>query len=132
MDENDGLRVLIIDDDQQQLAMLERLLRSEGFTVETSSSPIGVSNQVRRFGPNVVLIDVNIPALSGDKLVSVIRRNAESEMMRLVLFSAADEDELRRRAREVGADGWLKKSFDATRLARDLRHAWEQPSRLST
>ena len=98
--------------------MVSRMLRVEGCEVEATSSPFGVSNLVAAFHPDVVLIDVNIPALSGDKILSVLRRH-ESDA-RLVLFSAADESTLRRLAEEVGADAWLQKGVDARQMAERL------------
>lgn len=112
------MRVVIVDDDEEQLSMVSRMLRVEGCDVETTSSPFGVSNLVTSFRPDVVLIDVNIPALSGDKILSVLRRH-QSEA-RLVLFSAADESTLRRLAGEVGADAWIQKGGDAKEMAERL------------
>ncbi len=117
---SDPLRVLLVDDDELHLSMLERSLRLDGFVVETASVAIGVSNIVRRFVPDVVLLDVNIPALSGDRLLEIVRRYAPTNT-KLLLFSACDEDELSRRALAVSADGWISKSKVGSELAAQLR-----------
>lgn len=116
--EHGPVRVVVVDDDEEQLSMVSRMLRAEGCEVETTSSPFGVSNLVSAFRPDVVLIDVNIPALSGDKILSVLRRHQSKA--RLVLFSAADESKLRRLAGEVGADGWIQKGCDARQMSERL------------
>ncbi len=113
------LRVLVVDDDETQLEMVSRFLSGE-FEVQTSSSPIGVSNLVREFRPDVILVDVNIPALSGDRIVSLVRRNTQSKA-RLVLFSSSDVDHLRQLADSVSADGWIQKGLGPTELADRLR-----------
>ncbi|MBX3246657.1 MAG: response regulator [Myxococcales bacterium] len=115
------LSVLVVDDDEEQLDMVRRFLRLEGFDVETSSSPIGVSNLVRRMRPNVVLLDVNIPALSGPHLLQVLKKNLEGGDTRFVLYSSEDAAELRRLASEVGADAYIEKGGDGASLARRLR-----------
>jgi len=115
------LRVLLVDDDGPQLEMMRRILSSEGFDVETTESPIGVSNLARKFSPDVILLDVNIPALSGDQLIPVLRRNADGKRTRLVLFSACDPEHLRRLAGKVGADAWIEKGEDPGALAFRLR-----------
>ena len=115
-----ALRVLVVDDDLEQLELVRRFLSGSEFQVQTSSSPIGVSNIVRDFCPDLILFDVNIPALSGDRLLSLVRRNTTSSA-RLVLYSSSDPDELRRLAREVSADDWIPKGLSPRELADRIR-----------
>lgn len=114
-------RVLLVDDDDSQLDLLSRLLTAEGFDVQTTNSPIGVSNIARKFGPDIVLIDVNIPALSGDQLLPLLRRSTRDAQRRFVLFSACDPDKLRSLADRVGADGWIQKGSEPSELIQKLR-----------
>jgi two-component system, OmpR family, response regulator len=125
-----SLRVLIVDDDQLQLELMERSLRLEGMQVATSSSVFGVSNIMRSFVPDVMLIDVHIPALSGDQLLSLARRNAP-EGTKFVLYSSCDEWRLRALARETNADGWISKSADGPMVARKLREVCGLIARVS-
>lgn len=117
------LRVLMVDDDEDQLDMTSRLLRAEGFEVRTVGESLGVSLIVREFDPHLVLLDVEIPALSGDRLLPVLRKNLRGKGTppALVLFSATDPDTLRRLARDVGADGWIPKGLDGAELAGRVR-----------
>ncbi|HZS35328.1 MAG TPA: response regulator, partial [Polyangia bacterium] len=75
---------------------------------------------IRSFGPRVVLLDVNIPALTGDKLLALARRVAPEET-RFVLYSACDESRLRELARQSRADDWISKSTDLAVVAEKLR-----------
>ncbi|NUP06106.1 MAG: response regulator [Polyangiaceae bacterium] len=117
---HDPVRVMIVDDDASQLELLDRSLRSHGFDVLTCNSPIGVTNLICSFEPDVVLMDVNIPALSGDRLLSICRKWAPAST-RFVLFSSWDETKLRGLARSVGADGYLSKSVTGLDLATKVR-----------
>lgn len=123
----DLYRVLVVDDDTMQLELLERTLRSEGFVVMTCSSPIGVTSIVRSFVPHVVLMDIDIPALSGDRILALARKSAPP-MTRFLLHSASDEAVLRRLAKEVEADGWISKSVTGAELAARVRAAVNAPS----
>ncbi len=114
-----GLRVLIVDDDVEHLELVRRQLESFGFVVRTFDSGLGVTNEAREFGPDVVLLDVNIPALSGDRLVTLLRQSQSKS--RLVLFSSSDRERLRALAREVGADHWIQKGIAPNALADQLR-----------
>ncbi len=113
------IRVLVVDDDANHLDLTARSLRSYGIEVTASSQPLGVSNIVRKIEPDVVLLDVNIPALPGDRLLSVARRHAPKGTQ-FVLYSACDESRLRRLASEVEADGWISKSTEAPQLAKKI------------
>jgi two-component system OmpR family response regulator len=114
------LRVLIVDDDHEQLDMVSRILRLEGFEVATTSEAIGVSNLVRSFEPDVVLLDVEIPALRGDRLLGLARRGAPAHT-KFVLFSAYEPEKLRAIAREVQAHDWISKGDGAFSLGLRLR-----------
>lgn len=118
-----ALRILVIDDDPEQLELVVRFLKGDEFHVQTSSSPIGVSNIVRDFRPDLILFDVNIPALSGDRLLTLVRRNTSSTA-RLVLYSSSDADHLRRLAQEVSADGWIPKGLSPSELATRIRRLY--------
>jgi len=115
----DKIRVLVVDDDQQHLALVERLLGSYGIEVRTCESALGASKTIRHEKPDVVLLDVNMDDLSGDQLLGVARRHAP-EGTQFVLYSAHDDSRLRQLAGQVGADGWISKSADSTTLAQRI------------
>jgi DNA-binding response OmpR family regulator len=117
---DEKLRVLVVDDDQHQLELVDRTLRADGIEVKTCSTPIGVTNLIVSFGPKIVLVDVNIPALSGDRLIGISRRWVPPGTL-FVLYSANDESRLRHLAREVDADGWISKSVTGSDLTATLR-----------
>ena len=111
-------RILVVDDDDDQLQLLQRTLSAEGFDVMTTSSPLGASNLARRFIPDVVLLDVNLPALSGDRLLPLLRQSMDA---RLILFSACDAERLRSLASRVSADDWIQKGGEPQDLVRRLK-----------
>ncbi len=113
------IRVLVVDDDVDQLMLLERTLNAYGFEVRTHRSSLGVSNLVRNANPDLVLLDVNIPALSGDKVLSLARNQAPTGT-RFILYSASDESKLRALALASGADSYISKSVQGEALARKL------------
>ncbi|WP_394841616.1 response regulator [Pendulispora brunnea] len=113
-------RILAVDDDPLQLDLLFRGLTLEGFEVATHEGPIGVTNMVRAFQPDIVLLDLNIPSLRGDRLIELIRRTAGPNT-KYFLLSASDESELRLRAAETSAHGWLSKSLPMNEIAHRLR-----------
>jgi DNA-binding response OmpR family regulator len=116
-------RVLLYDDDVEQLRILGRLLARRGFTVATVSSPHALLDEAIAFTPELLLIDVQVPSVSSGDLVRLLRARGELAHTRILLFSACDAPLLRRLTEETGASGWLQKSFDGDHLAQQLRAA---------
>nr|WP_047861616.1 response regulator [Archangium gephyra] len=112
------VRVLVVDDDPDLLELVRRTL-SPHFEVQTHHSALGVSNLVRNGEPDLVLLDVNFPALKGDQVVSLARRYAP-RTTKFILYSASDEARLRSLARASGADGYLSKSVQGAELIQRL------------
>ncbi|CAM3728175.1 response regulator [Corallococcus praedator] len=112
-------RVLVVDDDPDLLDLVQRSLSAYGFEVQTHTSALGVSNIVRASEPDFVLIDVNFPALKGDKVVGLARQYAPPGT-RFILYSASDEAKLRSLAIASGADGYISKSVQGADLAQKL------------
>jgi CheY-like chemotaxis protein len=104
-------KVLVIDDDEQCLNLTARLLRTAGYEVTTRSNPLGSSAAVGAVCPDLVLIDLNMPLLDGDRLVPLLRR-AVSDPLLVVLHSGmADRALLRQRASACGADAVIPKGL---------------------
>ncbi|WP_375770345.1 response regulator [Archangium gephyra] len=112
------VRVLVVDDDPDLLELVRRTLTPH-FEVQTHHSALGVSNLVRNGEPDLVMLDVNFPALKGDQVVSLARRYAPRNT-KFILYSASDEARLRSLARASGADGYLSKSVQGAELIQKL------------
>ena len=112
------LRVLVVDDDPDQLDLVRRTLAAQ-CDVQTHDSALGVTNLVRNGAWDLVLLDVNFPALKGDQVLALARKVAPPET-RFILYSASDETKLRSLALACGADGYISKSVQGESLARKL------------
>jgi DNA-binding response OmpR family regulator len=102
-------KVLIVDDESELLEGLAFLLREEGIEVEIHESIITLPLVVRKIDPDVILLDLSMPALSGSAVFAMGRKRLGSDAP-LVLFSGCAAHELAKRAEELGADGFLSKT----------------------
>lgn len=119
----DARKILVVDDDQTTLMLAQRALAAAGFVVATLPSGFGLAVEIRRFNPDLVLLDVNMPGLSGDRAA---RLAAELDPDRtkpthIVLFSGANESELARLADAAGALGYLRKPLAPAQLVREVK-----------
>lgn len=113
------LLVLLVDDDANVAALTERHLGARGMEMRWTATALGACNMARRVRPDIVLLDVEMPALTGDALVQLLRRST-APGVRIVLYSSHDDATLRAIARRTGADGWISKSAGGDVLAQYL------------
>jgi DNA-binding response OmpR family regulator len=88
------MKVLVVDDDVDILRMIEKLLVHRGHTVSACSTPFGVSALVLREQPDVVVLDMMMPGLSGASLAELIGKLHLKSAPKMVLWSAMDPDQL--------------------------------------
>jgi CheY-like chemotaxis protein len=91
-----GKTILIIDDDANHLIAAKEILEIEGYTVATHNQALGSTLVVKETKPDLVLLDVNMPGLSGERLVGIIGRNLHSNKVPIIFYSSNDEDSLRK------------------------------------
>lgn len=102
-------KILIIDDDLAHLDSTRGILESEGYDVVTHHNPFGATNAVRDHRPDLVLLDVNMPGLSGEQLIRVFGSNVSTRNARVVFYSSNDEDSLRASVEKHGVHGYICK-----------------------
>ena len=120
-------RILIIDDDRIHLATTQELLEEEGYDVITHLSGFGATERVLVTRPDLVLLDVNMPALSGEALLPILRNRDSIKATPVVLHSSNDESALRAAATRLGAAGYVCKG-DVTGLRRTVARLSGGPS----
>ena len=86
------------------------LLRDAGCTVFDAGSPIGVTRAIVENQIDVIVLDVMMPDISGDKLAKLLRNNPRLHQLSIVLVSGADVTRLSQIAADVKADSVVHKS----------------------
>ncbi|ABS27812.1 response regulator [Anaeromyxobacter sp. Fw109-5] len=102
-------RILVVDDDPTHLVCTKELLEAEGYEVFVHTGAFGATQQVMVRDPDLVLVDVNMPGLSGEGLVAVLRGRDPTRRARILLHSSNDEEALRAAARRLSIDGYVPK-----------------------
>ncbi len=108
MKEN-GKKILVIDDDKKHLIAVKEILEIEGHDVYLHNQPFGATALAKTLNPDLILLDINMPGLSGDGLFRIIRSNFFGRTMPIVFYSSNDEDSLRKLVRIHGATGYICK-----------------------
>ena len=113
-------KILIVDDSPTALKVARLALENAGYEVITRKEAVLVSSTIMREDPQIVLLDVTMPAVTGDKLVEIIRSHPACAGTIVLLYSVKPAAELEALARRCGADGFIQKGPDASLLARQI------------
>ena len=101
------LRVLIADDHPGLVKALSRLLTMEYDIVGSVGDGVGLLEAAQRLQPHVIVLDVNLP--DGDSLTACRQITQDNPEMKVIVFTAGDDPEVRQRAFEAGAYAFVDK-----------------------
>lgn len=114
-------RVVVIDDSLLVLAVAADALKSAGYEVVTTDSGIEANQYIFAMRkPDLILIDVMMPLLNGDRKVRLLKERESSRSIPVLLMSSKPREELAEIARASGADGYILKPFDRESLLREV------------
>lgn len=113
--------VLVIDDSDIARESMKRALAAAGLRVIDLPSPIGATSAILRTQARVVVIDVNMPTMRGDKLACLFRKTERLGDLRIVLVSGNDTAQLEELAREAQANAVVAKSEGTDVLVRTVK-----------
>ncbi len=111
-------RALVIDDDEIVRELMCELLRGGGCQVFDTGSPIGVTRLILQHQIDIIVLDVMMPDISGDKLAKLLRRNSKLQNLTIVLVSSGKREDLSQLAADVAADAVVSKSEVHMQLVR--------------
>ncbi|HKQ67981.1 MAG TPA: response regulator [Polyangiaceae bacterium] len=124
-----SINVLVIDDDAIGRTLLCETLREHYSELTEVTTPIGASRIVSQERIDVVVLDVEMPNLSGDKLAKLFRTNPRLAHVGVVLVSGTGDDQLALLGLECQADATVTKAKVRADLVKAVQVAWEKSQR---
>ncbi len=111
--------ILVVDDDAPILLLMRNLLREFGFDPVTAATGEQALGAARQRPPALVLLDRNMPGMSGDEVIRCMRSDAALSTVPVLMLTGEpmDPDEIRR----LGATGAVIKPFDVSALVETIR-----------
>ena len=109
-------RVLVVDDESDVTELLQYRLEQEGYRVATLNDPLGFVVKVREFEPDLMLLDIMMPELSGIQLCRIVRADPSMKDIPVIFLSARGEVEDRIKGLEAGAEDYVSKPFNTNEL----------------
>ncbi len=126
-------RVLIVDDNPMNVDILRRILRKE-FVLQTATNGQECLDLIPEFRPQLVLLDIMMPGLSGYEVCERIKSGAVGGLVPVILVSGKGSPEDIQKGYESQADDYLVKPFDHKQLLEKVRERFpvDAPSRDDT
>jgi adenylate cyclase len=118
---NTPAKILVVDDTPKNVKLLADLLTVKGYTVATAASGREALAQIETDCPDLVLLDVVMPEMSGYEVCRKIRENPATQIMPIVMVTALDPGEERIKGIDAGADDFLTKPINQAELLARVR-----------
>jgi len=110
------VRLLIVDDNVDAADAIGTLLALNGFEVATAHDPDAAMERAIAVNPDVILLDIGLPGMTGYELARKLRAHPDVAHARLIALTGYGRAEDAEQAQEAGFDGYLVKPVDAEQL----------------
>ena len=111
-------KVMIVDDSDLALKITRDILEEADFEIITRATGMGAITAILSEKPDCVLMDVSMPASDGTEIVESVK---DMSNIKIILHSSKEEKELKKLANECGADGYVTKGGDSSKLIEQIR-----------
>jgi signal transduction histidine kinase len=116
-------RILIVDDEAADTALLERILRKEGYdNIDSITNPCLVLARQAEFRPDLIVLDIRMPGLDGFQVLERLGEVRRDEFLPILITTGAADRTIRLQALEAGAQDLIAKPFDGAEVACRVRN----------
>jgi len=115
-----GGRVLVVDDEPQIRRVMRTTLTSAGYQVDDAKNGEEALEKMREFRPDLVLLDINMPGMSGLETCKVIRADSTAA---IIMLTVRNNEATKVEALDAGADDFISKPFSTPELLARIRAA---------
>jgi DNA-binding response OmpR family regulator len=122
-------RVVVVDDDEAMGPAIRTLLAPDGIAVETPGDGNEALPGLLREAPDLVILDVNMPGMSGWELCAILRRQSATRTIPILFLTGRREVKDRITAMQFGGSDYLVKPFGADDLRRKVKALLSQKGR---
>jgi len=116
-----NIKILVVDDEPDVVSMVERTLRAEGFDVISAYDGIGALDVVSSEKPDLILLDIMMPMISGYEVCEQIKSNPQTQHIPVVCISSAHTPDARAQSLRAGAATLVTKPFMPSELIAQIR-----------
>lgn len=120
-------RILVVEDEDNIATALDFLLSRDGHDHDRMATGADAVSRIRETHPDLVLLDVMLPDVSGYQIVQDVRADPDLSDVRVLMMTARGSVVERRKGLALGADGFIAKPFELSELRLEMARLLEQP-----
>ena len=113
--------LLIIEDDMTTFTILNDFFESKGYSSKGLVSGMQAMNELKRFTPKVILLDILLPDIDGFQICKIIKEDKRLKNIPVYYITAIHESEVIENMEKTGADGYFLKPFKFSQLSELLK-----------
>ncbi len=103
-------RILVVEDENELANVYTMRLEAEGFEVKRVEDGEAALAIVKDFHPDLILLDVMMPKISGFEVLDILRNTPETATYKVVMLTALSQESDKQRAKDLGVDDYIVKS----------------------
>lgn len=119
--------ILVVEDEDNIAIALNYLLTREGYAQTRLATGAGAVEMIRERKPDLVLLDVMLPEVSGYEICQSVRADPGCNDVRILMMTARGSAMERRKGLAMGADGFISKPFELKELREEVRKFLSAP-----
>jgi len=113
--------ILVVEDEDNIAIALDYLIRREGYGQTRIATGAGAVDLIRDLRPDLVLLDVMLPEVSGYEICQSVRQDPSLVGVKILMMTARGSAIERRKGLAMGADGFISKPFELKELRAEVR-----------
>ena len=121
-------KILVVEDEPNQVELIEFNLNSEGYEVVVARDGEEALNLAEEENPDLILLDWMLPKVSGIEVCRQLRRSKMTREIPIVMLTARSEESDKIRGLDIGADDYITKPYSIKELLARVRAAMRRPS----
>jgi DNA-binding response OmpR family regulator len=115
------IKILIVDDEPYGQQLLEAILLEENCDLIFAENGQKAIQHINEYLPDIVLLDIMIPDFNGFEVCQMIRSNANTSKIPIILITALDDRDSKKRGLEAGANDYISKPFDKSEVLTKIK-----------
>lgn len=114
-------RILIVEDEKDMAYILVEILKGEGFEIDVAYDGEEALSRIKKKKPDLVILDIMLPKLDGRDLLKIVKESEDIRDIPIIMLSAKSEQWDRDTCLRLGAEEYIEKPLEVTKLLRQVR-----------
>jgi len=114
-------KILLVDDEESIVEMVRKRLEASGYDVVVAMDGQEALDKARKENPDLIILDLMLPKMNGYEVCTMLKQDEQYKKIPILLFTARAQQKDEELGYECGADGFIRKPFEAQELLKQIR-----------